>query len=231
MSTPLAEVLGETPAEEPVDQPVVEPEVTEAPETPEEPQPEVETKAEAKVEEKSERMVPLEALIEERTRRKMLEERVQQQPAKEPEPAPDVFDDPKGYQDYVDRQVSQRLENERLNMSEEMARLHYGDDVVESAIEAAKSMSPAAVTAIRQARNPYRELIKTYQAEQARAEIGDPKKWKAEIKAQIRAELESELAVKQVRKAPSLAADPNIGARTTGPAWSGPSPLTDLIGE
>lgn len=228
----LDEALGEVPAKEPVvAQP--EPEKVEAPEEPEAEAPEVKPEEPKKDEPQ---FVPLAALHEERERRKELDRRLQalehSQKQPEPEPAPDMFDDPKGYTSYMERKAETQARNARLDLSEDMARMHYGDEAVNAALEAMKPHAGTPVhRQILEARNPYAELMKWHKAQRVAAEIGDPDAWREAERAKIKAEVEAELAVKQVRgtPAPSLADQPNLGARK-GPAWSGPTPLDKALG-
>lgn len=232
----LKEVLGETPDEETTvveEQPQPDAEkVEEAVEQPE--QPEVPAEPEPAKEEPQ--TVPLAALHEERQKRQELERRLQRveqaQPKPEPEPAPDVFEDPEGYTKHVDGQVEQRVRTARLDMSEDMARMNYGDDKVNAALEAIEAHAGSPThRAILENRNPYKALVEWHQQQTTAAEIGDPAKWMEEQRAKIKAELEAEFAVKQTREtppAPSLANQANLGARK-GPEWSGPKPLDEIL--
>lgn len=226
----LDEVLGDAPAKEPV---TATPEPATA-EAPAEPEAEAPSPEEPKKDEPQ--FVPLAALHEERERRKELDRRLQalehSQKPPEPEPVPDMFEDPKGYTSYMEKRADQQARNARLDLSEDIARMHYGDEAVDAALEA---MKPHAGTPIHQqvlnARNPYAELIKWHKTQKVAAEIGDPDAWREAERARIKAEVEAELAVKQVRDtpAPSLAGQPNLGARR-GPEWSGPTPLDKVLG-
>lgn len=224
----LRDALGEPiPADEVVTE-TPEPEAAQA-------EPEVAEPEEKPAKTPDQQTVPLAALQEERQKRQELERRIQRvestQPKPEPTPAPDVFDDPEGYTKHVRQSVDQTVRTARLDMSEDMARMHYGDETVDAALAA---IEPRAGSPEHQAilnnRNPYRALVEWHRSQVAAAEIGDPAAWKEAERARIKAEVEAELAVRQTRgkPAPSLADQPNLGARR-GPEWSGPKPLDELF--
>jgi len=188
-------------------------------------------------------MVPLAALQEVRGELKetktLLQQLQSQQPRAEPQPAPDMFEDPQGYQQHQAHMMQAATQNIRLDLSEEMAVGQYGRDVVDAAFGALKqSQDRAAYQAVMQARSPYMELVKWHQRQQIAQEIGDdPAAWKEAQRAAIRAEVEAELKANQVAEnvtqvpaAPgSLASEPNLGTRKA-PEWGGPMTLDDILG-
>ena len=229
----LETILGGTQEEKPVVEAPVEDAVEAKPETPSEAEAEA-TKAPEKAEEPKPQMVPLAALHEERDRRKALEAQLAAQPRKEPEPMPDVFDDAEGYTKRLQTDIQQTAQTVRLDLSEDLARQTHGDELVDAAMEAFK---PHANTALHQqilaARNPYAELVRWHKQQEIAAQIGnDPDAWREAERAKLREEIQAEMAAKAVAdlKAPSLANQPNVGARS-GPTWAGPTPLSSVIGE
>ena len=238
MSTDLTDAINGTPTPEPApeEQPTIDP-------TPEvEAEAVTETVAEPTVEpekaaEPEPRMVPLAAVQEERQKRQELERRLvsleQSVPKPEPAPVPDVYDDPEGYAQYVQREAAQTAETTRLNMAEEMSRLHFGDEVVDKALEAFDAHKGTALhQQMLSARNPFKAVVDWHKQQTVMSEIGDPDAWRTAETARIRAEIEAEMAVKQVQgipPAPSLAAQSNVGDRK-GPEWGGPTPLEKILG-
>lgn len=224
MSTELAEALGESPDTTPAPETQ---ETQEAPETPEQPEaqetPEPEVQEEpAKPEAKETPMVPLNAVMEERTKRQALEQRLAAlESQKPPEPLPDVLEDQEGFARRIISQMDQKLQNERLNMSEAMARSAYGDDVVNAAMAALEQDgTDADRQSITAKSHPWQELVQWHEKRQTMAEMGgNPKAWMEAQREAIRKEVEAEMAAKQVRKDPSLAASPNLGARK-GPEFA-----------
>lgn len=116
-----------------------EPEVVEQPAAVvEEVQPVVEVVAEVIPEPKPEpQHVPITALLDERDKRKGLEQelerlRAAQQPAQAPA-VPDMFEDPDGFAAYQDQKVQAALYSQNLAFSERMAKKEYGTEVFEQA--------------------------------------------------------------------------------------------------
>lgn len=119
------EPVAETPTE-PVEQPE---------ETPEEPVAAVEPAAEKP----DPVMVPLAALHETRDEVKALKAQLaalapSAESQAEPQ-APDMFEDPEGWQAFQRQQVDQALYVQRLNMSHRFAKVQHGEDVVAQAVQ------------------------------------------------------------------------------------------------
>ncbi len=226
MATSLSDALaGNPPTNEPVEAPEVEapaaveeptPVEAEAPEQPEQPAKEPEQP----------HMVPVNVVRELREEIRNLKAAQQ-----EPEPVPDVLDNPEGFVQHVQNSSEQRLLNERLNMSEEMTRMSLGDSAVDQAFEAFQNhLGTPLHNQIMQSRNPYREMVQWHQREQAMSEIGDdPAAYKERLRAELKAELEAEQTAQKVvaQPPPSLASTTNSGNRS-GPAWT-PTSLTDAL--
>jgi hypothetical protein len=142
-------------------------------------------------------MVPLSALHETRDKVKALEAQLAQFSQPQPQPVPDVFENPEGYTAYIQHQITQTTLNDRLNLSEEMVRQSAGDDVVSAAQEWGKQQfaaNPALAQQFYQQRNPYGFLVQQYQRQQALETLGDDpreieafKAWKA-AQAQLQAQ-------------------------------------------
>lgn len=141
----------------------------------------------------------IQAVLAERDKRQAAEKRVaeleaQQRNFEQTQNAPhpiDPLDDPQGFQN----QQAQSQLMLRIEMSEDMARIQHGDELVNAAkawAEQKASASPvmkASLQAIGQQRNPYAEVIRQYQQQQFVEEFGsDPEA----IKAKLRAEWEAE---------------------------------------
>lgn len=230
MSTPLAEALGETEAETPVvENPVETPEAVEPQEQPEAATPEEKPEA-TEAPKPEQNMVPVGVVQGLRQEIRDLKAAIPQ-PA--PEPAPDVLDDPEGYTKHMESTVNNAVFQATLRMSKAAAVRTHGETVVEAAA-ASLDPSSAEYQGIIQSADPFHALMEHHNRQQVMQEIGDdPAAYKARVQAEVRAELEAQQAVKEVKtipSAPSLAANPNVGARA-GPAWSGPAPLSELLGE
>lgn len=104
-----------------------------------------------------------------------------------PQP-PDAFSDPEGALRYQQQQFQSALLNDRLNLSEEMARDKYGDEAVEAALEAA--MQAGLQRDFINKRHPYKEMVTWHRKTRAMQEIGnDPEAYRKKVREEVLAEL------------------------------------------
>lgn len=221
--------------------------IEEGPEPQEEPKGEAPQEVEPeepKGEPKEPATVPLAALHEERDKRKadaerlkVLEEELQalktpQQQQQEKAKAPDMFDDPEGYNAYWENRLTQvqesnqqQLMNERLNISERYAVKEHGQEVVDSMkawfVERVQRSPGYQVEVLSQA-DPYEFAIKEYQKDQLvnsvdLSEFEQFKAWKA---AQESGE---------PLKAPSTTANKASMARKTPEPFDADEALEDIL--
>lgn len=190
--------------------------------------------------------VPLTALKDERQKRQQLEERLRQYDEyfarlnEQPQEVPDQFADPEGHQAYVIEQaVSKALERltpqlrqertvSRAEVSEMLARQKYSDyDQKIEAFKEAIQDNPFLIQQVQQAPDPatfaYNAANKYLEAKQ----YGTASPTRDQIEAEIREKVIDELGLSP--KVPStLAGDRSVGSRS-GPAWTGPTPLGDIL--
>lgn len=168
--------------------PVPEP----APAPKEQPQPEQQPPAQPEPQPQPQQagLVPLPAMLDERERRTRAEaenERLrqqivqfqQQQQPQEPPAIPDPYEDPQGYQQFVQRSIRQEALNTRFDISEDLARGKYGDQAVDETIawtQAKSAQSPAFYAELQSQRNPYEFAIQAKRREDAFARLGDGSK-------------------------------------------------------
>ncbi len=174
------------------------------------------------------RAVPLTAMLDERDRRKAAEAeaaRYRQQIAEmqrrsQPSQIPDVVENPQGYQQYIASQNAAALDRQEAQFSEDIARMKYGDEAVNSALEVA---TRAGVTDhFRSGPDRWSRMVQWHQAQATLQEVGNPADYRERIRAEERAKLEAEFAAKYTPAPPpvpptSLAAAPSQGAQTTVP--------------
>lgn len=158
-----------------------------------------------------------------------------EQRANPPAPPPDVAQDPQGFATHVQATQQAVVMNERLNVSEMLARDKHGDEAVEAAQQAFIETAQADPTLWQQLhtqRNPYGWLMKWQQQRQFMSEVGDdPAAYRQKLEAEIRAKVESEFAQQRqpvVTPPPSLASARSNG-RMSEPVWSGPPPLSSAF--
>ena len=185
------------------------------------------------------------AYKDEKEKRQALEKRLAEAEAARPPqqaqqaPAPpDPIDDPNAYTAHMQQQLNQQLVNERLNVSEVIARQQHGDEVVQAAQEAFKVADIATKQRVMASPNPYGELVQWHNKQQAMADIGDdPQAFRERVRAEIMAEMEAQQSDVQAQPAqPSQPIPANFaGARNAGqrkgPQWSGPTSLDAALGQ
>jgi len=123
-------------------------------------------------------VVPITVMLDEREKRQKLEQELaqlrasQQQP--EPQQVPDMFEDPEGFRIYQQQVASQATLNAKLDISEEMARDKFGDEVVDKARDWALQQSkirPGFYQELIQQRNPYRYAVEQYRREEIASQV------------------------------------------------------------
>lgn len=168
------------------------------------------------------------ALQAERQKRQALETQQQK--------TPDVFEDQEAFVGHLNQQMSQQLLNERLNMSEYMARKEHPD--LDEKIEAYKSIveqNPSLHQEVMASPSPYHALIDAVTKAQEFEKMKDIDSYKATLRAEIEAELRAKIEGEQSKKKalvdsipPSLATEQSKSS-LSGPAWSGPPSLDELF--
>jgi hypothetical protein len=179
------------------------------------------------------------AIREEREKRQTLERELEalktqfqslQQP-KEPEaPPPSLWEDEQGWQQHFGGQIAQQASfNARLDMSEMLASQAHEDfdDVKSKFLEMAQG-NPALAQQALAAKHPWEKAYQIAKNATQMAELGATNL--DELKAKLREELMAEIG--QQPQTPSLphtlTTQRNVGGRS-GPAWTGPRPLADLL--
>lgn len=180
------------------------------------------------------------AIREEREKRQNLERELEalktqfqslQQP-KEPEaPPPSLWEDEQGWAQH-NRQatVGEARFQSRLDMSEMMAAQAHDDfDDMQAKFNEMAQQNPAIVQQALQSRHPWEAAYKIAKNAVSAAELGATNV--EELKAKLREELMAEIQAQPASPAlpATLTNQRNVGARS-GPAWSGPRPLSELLG-
>ena len=212
--------------EEPKGEKQAEPEA----EAPAEPEPE--PSAPPAPEQEAQR-IPLTAMLDEREKRQKAEReleemrrwRAQMEAQKQQPKTPDMYEDPEGYTRYQQSMLQQTLWNERLNVSELMARDKYGEELVDQARDAflAQTKSnPALYVEMQQSRHPYDFVVAWHKRSQFLNEVKDPDEWRNAERERIRQELLAEASQPSKPKAPppSMAKAPAVGTEAIAPGNS-----------
>lgn len=178
------------------------------------------------------------AIREEREKRQSLERELealrkqieaQQNP---PAPPPSVWEDEQAYGGHIVSQAVQQASlNARLDMSEMMVRQSATDfEDMKSRFLQMAEQNPALR---QQALSDPHPWNKAYQIAKNAATMEELGATDIEtLKAKLREELAAEMQVNPVPRPvipPSLTNERNVGSRS-GPAWTGPKPLSELLG-
>lgn len=160
-------------------------------------------------------------------------EAMKQQPKPEPAKVPDMYEDPEGFQAFMAKQLQNTRMSTLMDVSETLAVQQYGQEVVDAAFAAVKASGQAA--RFMNSKNPYGEMVAWHKQQQVLQEIGDdPEAYRQKIEAEIRQKIDAELAAKQAKAmaeaAPPSMARVNGAGGATQPAWSGPTPIGDILG-
>lgn len=165
----------------------------------------------------------------------------------EPEQALDIWTDPDAYVQHGVQQAVSPVLNQLKAVQRGMAEMMFRDkpgavDEAERAFNAAVangSIDPVVHARINGSPNPWAAAVQWHQHTQTMAEIGsDPAAYKTKLRDELKAELMAELQQGQQqpdaqRPAPvvpsNFATGRNVGTRA-GPAYAGPSPLDDILG-
>ena len=169
---------------------------------------------------------------------KQLEEASAARAEPPPPPAPpiDPAVDPVGFVRALAEQTQRDRINERLNNSEEALREKIGAEAVDALIaefKAEATKNPALVQQLYQQRNPYAWVQKQVETMRLHREIGeDPAAFRARIIAEHEAARQAAEPLARVSPAagmaPSLATARSVAGRSA-PAYTGPTPLADIL--
>ena len=161
-----------------------------------------------------------------------------QQQQAEPQKAPDMFEDPEGYQAYLDKRMDDRLLMQRIEMSESLVRNQVGEEEFNSAMDAFEKSAlsdPSLVVGMRNAAVPAQFAYEHGQKALLMQKIGDPADFEKRIRDEERAKVLSEMKQAQPSSQPSIADIPQSLA-TAGSAPPASNELPDdsleaLLGE
>lgn len=178
--------------------------------------------------------VPFAAVLDERDKRKKLEQeneelRKRNQTPVQPQPIPDMFEDPDGYTTALAQTFEQRLYQQQLQMSERFARNQFGDEATDAALAWATSRcdtDPYFNAQVRASTDPVGHAVREYQRDQIASSVtpDDFKQFMAWKQAQTG--LTPEPATQQETPSPakppprSLASAPSAGSVNSEPVQS-----------
>lgn len=178
------------------------------------------------------------AIREEREKRQALERELEAlrqqitQPQEPPAPPPSVWEDENAYGGHlVSTAVQQATFNAKLDMSEMMARQAHPDfEDMKAAFVELMTQNPVLQQQALADPHPWNKAYEIAKNHKAMQELGATNL--DELRAKVREELMAEMgasAQPQVQVPPTLSTERNVGART-GPEWTGPKSLDQLLG-
>ena len=202
--------------------------------------------------------IPMAALKDERTKRQQLEEQYRQAAERlqqyetyfqqlnayqEEQGPPDPQTDPAGYAQYVSEQArsaaqanvqqygQQYIVQARADVSEMLARQKWADyDEKVNVFKEAVASNPFLVQELHNAPDPatyaYNAATKILEARTYGSNTGPSRE---QLEAEIREKIMAEIGINRPQVPTTLANERSVGSRS-GPGWSGPTPLNDLIG-
>jgi hypothetical protein len=126
--------------------------------------------------------VPVSALQTEREKRQAAERERDElrkqaapaRPAPQPQPIPDRWEDPEAYEAYQTEQLHAAILNNKLDLSEDMARSKHSDELVDAAKAWAIARfenSPAYYQEVIGSRNPYEKAVQDYRRDQVASQV------------------------------------------------------------
>jgi len=180
------------------------------------------------------------ATLAERRKRQEAEARIAtleqqlQQIQNPPAPAPDMFADPEQWQGHFGSQVTQTAaqwaaQNAKFDASEMMAGQSHEDfDEMKATFLELAGQNPQMLAEVKAHRHPWERAYEIAKNHRGIAELGATNL--TELEAKLREKIAAELqGGGQQQLPPTLSTERNAGQRT-GPAWSGPKPLDELLG-
>lgn len=187
--------------------------------------------------------VPITAMLDERDKRKALEQELAQlramQQQQQPQAVPDVFEDPDGFAAYQDQKINELLYQQNLRWSERTATIEHGTETVSQAKEWAVArcdQDPYFNAKVAASPDPIGFAVSEWKREQIASQVTPEdltqfQAWKA-AQAQIRATAQPSAATPTSPRTPpprSLASAPSAGGVMTEVAQSDEEIFEEVI--
>lgn len=94
-------------------------------------------------------------------------EQLKQQSQRKEEPAPDIYDNPEGYQQHIQSQFQQSLQQQKIETSEYMARREFGDEMFTTIDNWLRDEGRQFIADLVKSPSPYHAAYDLYRKEQA----------------------------------------------------------------
>lgn len=221
----VEEVVEEVTTEEPTETETTEEETEPAAEEPS-------STAERKTEEKDWTFT---AYQDEKRKRQELERKLEEL-QKPKEKAPDVFDDPEGYQTYQQTQIDSKITNVKAEMSQFMAQREFGKERVESAFAKFSEMvkeQPELYTKAIKAVSPYHEIVEIVEKAEKFEKMQNVDEFEAQMRAKIEQQIRAEFEQKYASQSAKKSVTPSLNSQKSAAGYSqepSSQSLTELLG-
>ncbi len=172
--------------------------------------------------------------------------RQQAKPPEAPKPPPDIFENPDAAIDYRLQQAMQPVQQGQQNIVENFSRMMASDKHGEEAVNAAYAEMQNRMQSnprgaqfdyqrIMASPHPYGELVKWHKSQAALSTYGDdPTAYREKLRAELMAEMQGGQQQAPQTQQPPVMPTSFAGARNAGPstapAFSGPRPLSEIMG-
>lgn len=165
----------------------------------EEPVIEEPTQVEEPQEEVKQENVPLATFLDQRDELKQLKQKLaslEEKPQEQPQ-APDVFEDPEGYTNYIERQNQAQVRNMEIAMSERFAKMAYKGEWSEVEQYAESKFNPQSPDydyglhlQMQRSNNPWQDVVQAYERNKVLTTVGDDiEGYREKLKQEILAEM------------------------------------------
>lgn len=155
-----------------------------------------------------------------------------QQPKEPPAPPPSLWEDEEGWQQHFGSQVASAASlNARLDMSEMLASQNHDDfDEMKDRFIQMMGQNPTLQQQALSAKHPWEKAYQIAKNAAKMEELAavDLDDLKAKMREELMAEMQGQTPAAPTLP-PTLTTERNVGTRS-GPAWSGPRPLSELLG-
>ncbi len=131
-------------------------------------------------------------------------QKTSQAPTQEPEEVPDIFTDQGKYTDYVNKQVTQQVEDVRIEMSREFMRMQDSDyDAKEQEFVQLAKENPQLTNEVFKHAMPAKFIVETVNKARELKKLENVDEYKSKLKAEMKAELFAEWEAEAKAKAES----------------------------
>lgn len=158
------------------------------------------------------------AYRDEKRKRQELEKRLEElEKPKEEVKAPDVLNDPDGFQQYQSQQLDQKVNNVKAEMSQFYAEKEFGKEKVQTAFNKFSEMvkdNPALYQQALSAVSPYHEIVELVDKAEKFEQMQDIESYEAKLRAEIEQKIRAEFQAQESQKSAKKSVTPSLNSLT-----------------